>query len=478
MTRPERVAILGVLAVAAASCAIGLARRPLWADESLSVGATTQLVDTWEFTGGTMAAYYALLTPWASISHDRAWLRALSVVLALAVLPVVHRLARRLGDRFDAVLSTVLLAGSWAFVRYAQEARSYALAMLLTTASWAVLVRWARSDPSTPEARRSKAAYTALIVLALFSHGLTGLQVVAQAVAVGLLPDGKARIRALLPSFFVCIAALGLLTMVGAAEVANWIPPLSLDQLRELVEMFTGPSAVAQIGIGVGLVVGAVVALRTFRRPAPGQDGWLHGVVLVWALLPPVLLVMLSLARPYLLPRYVLGSLPALSILLMLATRPLRDRKLQLLAVLALGALLVAGRVSLHRAPYDDWAAMARAVATEAQPDDVIAFPTQTLRPTFDYAWWELEAPVTPEVISPTGPLGVVRRIYPYYGDDVVPDRLADAAPPRIWVIGAETIGRGDTVAPFLADPALVDYRVELRQRFDGGLEAVLLVRR
>lgn len=477
-SRRDLVALTVLVGAVATSCLVGLGRRPLWLDESLSVGATTQLVDTWKFTGGTMAGYYALLTPWASVSHDRAWLRLLSVILALAVVPITYRFARLLCGRREALLASALLGGSWAFTRYAQEVRAYSLAMVLTAAAWLVLVRWAQAPVPSPEARRLRAAYTTLVVLALLSHGLTGLQVIAQAFAVGLLPDRHRRVRALIPSGLAFVVTLGVLTSVGAAEVANWIPPLSLDQLGDLIHAFTGPGLWASVILGGSILAGVAVAVGAYRRGS-GIDAWRYAVVVSWALIPPFLLIAVSTVRPYMLPRYVLGSLPAVSMLMALSVRALDSRRLLVVAaVVVLMATVVFGRISLADDPYDDWARMAESVAAQAQADDVVAFPTLTVRPAFDFAWAEIDPEIAPQVISPVGPLGEIHRKYPYHGPDVVPALLAEQAPPRIWVIGAETVGKGDTFEPFLEDPALSDYRLERRENFDGGLELALLVRR
>jgi len=469
--------VSAVMAAVAGSCLVGIGRRPLWLDESLSVGATTQLVDTWRFTGGTMAAYYAVLTPWIAVSHDRVWIRALSLVFALAVLPVTYWIARQFAGRWEALLATALLGGSWTFTRYAQEARSYALAMLLTTLAWALLVRWVRTPLGTRRATRYQVLYTVLIVAALLAHGLTGLQVLAQIVAVGLLDDRSRRLRALVPSLLACMATLGLLSSVGAAEVANWIPPLSLHQLGEVLEAFTGPHVVVRLLLGAGIVAGATVAVRRFQQDH-SHGAWLYGALTAWAFVPPVLLILLSVVRPYLLARYVIGSLPAVAMLLVLSLRTLGDRTT---ARAALGVVLVvavvAGRISLHDEPYDDWAGVAQAVAADARHDDLIAFPTQTIRPAFDFAWSEIDAETAPRAISPVGPLGTVHRMYPYHDDPQVPALLAEEAPPRIWVVGDETVGRGDTMTPFLDDVRLGDYEVTLRQNFDGGLAVVLLER-
>ncbi len=476
----DRIGLAVIVLGALAWAGYGIGRKPFWLDESLSVGATTQLATTWRQTGGTMGAYYALLTGWSQVSLDRVWLRALSLALALAVLPVVHRLGRLVGGVAVARVATALTAGSWFFVRYAQEARSYALALLLTTVGWLALVEWVRSPADSREARRWSTVFAATAVLAVLSHGLTGLQLLAQLTALALLPDRRTRLRAMAPAAGAAFLALALLTVFGAAEVANWVPPLSLDQLHDLLAAFTGPSVVAQLALGAAAVAGAVAAVAAHRRAPASFDGWLRGVVVVWALLPPLALVALSALRPYLLPRYVLGSVPGIALLVALALEPLRHRRVAgAVALVALAGVLLAGRITLADEASADWAGTAELVADGARPGDVVAFPTQTVRQPFDFAWGELDDPaVTPSVVSPVGPLGEVHRFYRFYADDEVPGRLAELDPARIWVVSTETVAQGDLLTPFLAVPELDAYREVERRRFDGDLTVVLLERR
>ncbi|MCB0971021.1 MAG: glycosyltransferase family 39 protein, partial [Acidimicrobiales bacterium] len=173
------LAVLGAVAVLSALALAGLGRRSLWLDEAISVGATEQLVRTWRDTGGTMAAYYALLTPWSWVSVDRWWLRLLSLLLAAAALVVVHAVARRLVSARGAAAATLATAASWLVVRYAQEARAYALVLLVCSASWWALVR--AVDAPTDDARAHWwRRYAVLVVLAPLAHGLAVLQFAAQ----------------------------------------------------------------------------------------------------------------------------------------------------------------------------------------------------------------------------------------------------------------------------------------------------------
>ena len=132
---------VGVAMVAAAALSLPrLGSRTMWLDEVYTVGATSELLDTWRRTGGTQALYYLLVWPVAQVSTDPWAMRLPSVLFALAALGVVYEIGRRIWDVRVGVLATGGLALSWGLARYSMEARSYTLALLLVSLSGLALV--------------------------------------------------------------------------------------------------------------------------------------------------------------------------------------------------------------------------------------------------------------------------------------------------------------------------------------------------
>jgi hypothetical protein len=480
---------VGALALLAGLALWGLGRRSLWVDEAISVGATNELVATWKGTGGTMALYYALLAPWSQISIHPFWLRSLSLAFALVAIPIVWDVARRTFDRGVAAWATLLTAGSWLVVRYAQEARAYSLVLLLTSLSWLALVAAIQADDPA-ERRRWWRAYAVATVLSPLAHGLAILQFVGQVAFLALGPARREWLERLKPIVLALVAVMSVLVIAGASDVASWIPPVSASQLGDLVGALTGPPAPAQVVLGAAVVAGAVVALRRSSRAEDDRTRWLSLLPLCWGLLPVALLLVVSFARPYLLARYVVGSAPGIGLLLALAivgTAP-RPHLLRAAAVgAAVAGALVLAQVDLHRAPGDDWAGAAAAVAYEARPGDSIVFPNPSVRSAFDHAWLEEVGPdapsgpaqTTPTAVSPIEPIGDLRRFYLILEPSTLPRQVADTDHDRIWVVDQEGIGFEDSLTPFLDDPAIAEqFVVAGRTELDGGLGVVLLERR
>jgi mannosyltransferase len=109
--------------------------KPIWLDEAVAIWeAQRGLRESWYWLTQVEfhpPAYFALLHLWQWLCGDLpAATRALSAVCGTLTLPLFFAFARRLTDRPVALLATFILAISPFHVRFAQEARMYALLSL------------------------------------------------------------------------------------------------------------------------------------------------------------------------------------------------------------------------------------------------------------------------------------------------------------------------------------------------------------
>jgi mannosyltransferase len=434
-------------------------------------------------TGGTMALFYALLTPLSRLGISREWLRFPSVVFAMAAMPVLWATARRAFDRNVATLAALFTAGSWLAVRYAQSARSYALVLLLVTVSWWALLRAVSSDDPR-KARHAWWLFTVAVVLAPLAHGLAILQLGAQAAWLAVGPDRGRTLRRARPALVGAAAVtLGLLA-IGANQVASWVPPINRTQLAQLIAALTGPTLAASLILGAATIAGVAAAVHRHRHEADPVRRWMALIPIAWGLVPVVGLILLSFARPYLVSRYVAASAPGIGMLLALAATddawgPRRSKQ-AVGVVIAL--LLLAGQVDLHRWPGDDWAGAVRVIAAEAHPDDAVIFTNPSVRSAFDFAWNELPAearPTTPAALSPVEPIGDIRRFYVIVPFDRLPRAAVSSGHDRLWVVDQDGTSLANERIRFLADGAVVrTFRVASRVELAGGVRVTLLVRR
>jgi len=106
-------------------------------------------------------------------------LRLVSAVFAVASLPLVALLGRRLAGRSAGLIATALVAGSWVFLFHGVYARMYSLFLFLSLLSFVLLLR--ALDRGT---WRSWGAWGIAILLAVASHPYGALVLAAQGVFV------------------------------------------------------------------------------------------------------------------------------------------------------------------------------------------------------------------------------------------------------------------------------------------------------
>lgn len=467
-SRPARFGRVDLLVVAAA-CGLSLAatlprltRRPVWTDEGLTVGATTQLFDTLRGTGGTMALYYAVITPIAQLSTDRFWIRLPSALFVAATVAVTYLVARRIGGRWLAATSSLVLASTWALARWGIEARGYGLAMLLVAVGWLGVVELGATD----DPRRRRRGWVLLAVgglLGPLAHGLAALQLVAQAAVLVARADRRRFVRPLLVLGLAWAVLLLVLFAYGAGEVASWIEPPTWSDLKQVYAMLVGRGG---LGVAVGAVVVAGTAIAAIRvvRGAPwragstdvGADGWLPLVALAWAWGQPLAVLAISLVRPYQEPRYLVSSLPGVALLLGLAVTSLRGRPLRLGATAVLMAVLLSMQPAVTNTSGEDWPSVVAVLDAQAQPGDGLVM-RPLLRAPFDYAVAERGGTVALEPVSPEVPIGEPHRIYGE-PDGSLRQVLLDADERTVWVVVRGLESR-DEVEALRDDPELAGER-------------------
>ena len=164
-----------------------LGTRGIWFDETFSAMIArlrwSQFALTLWNREANMAFYYLILHFWEKLGSNPEFLRGLSVIFSVAALPLTYSLGARLFDRKTGLIAAWLLAINAYDVRYVQEARAYALVVLLSVLSTWLLVRNLQQQSSP-----SWAAFTIANVLLVYSHFYGGLLVIAQLVSLLFLP--------------------------------------------------------------------------------------------------------------------------------------------------------------------------------------------------------------------------------------------------------------------------------------------------
>lgn len=444
--------------------------RSLWVDEAFTMGAVRDLRRTMRATGGTMALYYVLIAPIAAVTHDRFWLRLPSALAVAATVWVTYAVGRRLRGVRLGGLAAGFVALSWFAARYGMEIRGYGLSLLLSSVSWLGLVAAVGAPPGR-DRRRWWALFVVASLLAPLAHGISGLQLVVQVASLLLAPDRRLWLRRIVPVALAAAVEIGLLFSIGAGEVGSWVKPLNANQLLGFARVLIGDGLVARTVVAIALVGGVVVTIASLRRQRD-LARWQSAVPLFWAAGLPVLLVAISLVRPYGVNRYLLSSLPGVALLAATALDRIPRRVPMALAGVALALCLWSDRRMAVTSTNERWSELADHLTVVIQPGDSVVMPPEA-RPAFDVAWDESERPTDPVPLRPAGEVGDVRRFYDEGPWSSSLEAIVRGGAPRIWYIDRGR-GRGEEVEALITDPAVeARYRVTADQRF--GRELILI---
>lgn len=136
---PKRQVGLAVAALTVGGALLrlpGLASRPLWMDEALSLGVATAPHPWVAIAADDLhpPLFALLLRGLAIVSHAEAWLRAPSFLASVLMIPLAWRAGRAWGRPNAGLVAATLVTVSPPLVVYAGEARPYALGAALVLA--------------------------------------------------------------------------------------------------------------------------------------------------------------------------------------------------------------------------------------------------------------------------------------------------------------------------------------------------------
>ena len=200
------VPILALTGLAAVLDSTRLGTKSLFLDEAVSFALARSPLSGLFHTlvGGeaNQGLYYLILHFWLLFGHGETWMRLLSVIPAVATVPVIWKLTDGLFGSRQATLASLLLVLSGFFVSFAQEARGYSLVVFLITASMYLFVQAVRK----PSALRW-VGYVLISTLAIYTHFFAAIVLLAQALSLPFLRGQRVRRKDIFWSF-ASIAAL------------------------------------------------------------------------------------------------------------------------------------------------------------------------------------------------------------------------------------------------------------------------------
>jgi mannosyltransferase len=228
-TRNVAAAIVVLTGLAAAVRFVGIGHQSYWYDEAHTVFlmhfSLGGMIGRLPGSETTPPLYFLVAWLWAhSVGSGEAGLRSLSALCGVLTVPLAYAVGKELFSRRVGLTCAALAACNPLLVWYSQEARSYALLVLLSAAGLLAFAHL-RRGPN----RRWAIVWTIASVLALATHYYAALTIVPQWVCL-LRWQRHARV-----------------SRIGLGVVAAWLAILGLLAIRQLHFLGTGGSWITYI---------------------------------------------------------------------------------------------------------------------------------------------------------------------------------------------------------------------------------------
>jgi uncharacterized membrane protein len=342
--------------------------------------------------------YYALLHGWMRLVGDSEFaVRTLSALFGTLTVPVIYRLARRIAGDTAGLLAALILAVSPFHVRFAQEARMYALLALEAALALYAVAIISLPQPATPNPKLATVVYILFTATALWTHNTAIFFFLATTLflltlhlrtSAPLLPCPSAPLRLC----FLAPLLLWLPWLVPFARQAAgvyrrfWLPAPTWGSVAGVIGAFLCDFLPLPL-LGVCVVGMALMALallgllRLRRRPA-------RAALLTIAFVTPIVgELLVSLWRPIFYARTLIWASLPLYVLMAVGLVALRRRSrliiVALIALLAVNGLALRNYyVNFEKEAWDEAAAL---VAERVRPDDLILFHATWGQIPFDY---------------------------------------------------------------------------------------------
>ncbi len=371
-----------------------LERASFWVDEVYTTlrmdGNLRHTLESVLSTGNQIPLYYLLLH---ALPHEGEFaLRYPSVLAGMVTVALLIVAARQLTSHRESVLwAGALLAVNPFHVVLSRTARPYALLVTLALLVSLAFIALARH----PRSWARWAVFTLSSAAVVMTHFFGLMLPLAQYIVLGFrIRRSRVLFRRWLAGWMVAglpFLAWNLARLARGNITPNtaWIPAPGLDDValtfQNLIVGHYGPPAwyaiPGLVAAAVGLGAGAYHAARAWRRGAAFYWLWL-------VLAPFAAILLISLVRPLYIDRYFAETLPAWLLLVWLGLSRLPGRGLgtALLALVVLSGLLVV--ISARRSGHEEregWRPLADTVRQEQQPGDGVLVQRSATLNAFAY---------------------------------------------------------------------------------------------
>lgn len=387
--------LVGIAALAAIVRFATLDAQSFWYDEAVAVGLVRMdlgdMLDRIPDSESTPPLYYVVAWLWAKLfGTGEVGMRALPALCGTAFVPVAYAAAARLASARAGLVAAALAAVNPLLVWYSQEARAYALLVLLAGLSFYLFARILTGDPR----RRSVVLWAAVSALALTTHYFAAFLVVLEGAWLLVAAADRRPVAIACGALAAVQAALmPLLLHQRSLDLADFIDeiPLGYRLARTPKQFLVGFDAPGEVvsAIVAGLLVLFALWLVWSRGEQRERRAARIGLIVGSALLAvPALLAVAG--TDHFDTRNVLAAWPPLAVAVAAGLGARRAGTAGLVATVALvvvtstTVVFVATRSDLQR---DNWRGVAEALGEpRTKPRAVVVTPFTAPAPFAVYA--------------------------------------------------------------------------------------------
>lgn len=379
---------------------VTLAGQSLWRDEvdtiRFSSWAFRDLISGLTQQGHNGPLFFLLVRPWRILTGDSEFaLRYPSAALGTLAIPVGYTLARRLGfSRRAGLLLGLLLATSPYLVWYSQEAKMYTLLWAVVTLAFVAYLK-----ALAGQGVRWWIVFVVSTSISFYLHILAPLMLAVYGlVAILQLGDVRRRRRAWLIGLacltlpYLPLAVWQLDFLISGVNRGHPFYPLR-QEFYILLQLYA--SGLLRIGwINLTAIVTFIflflagLFLNNRRAVAEKVTSTTRLLLAAWALLPPLVVYLISLRVPIFEDRYLIYITPAFYLLAVLGLILVR-RHSRPLAGLCLGLILTVNAIGIWQQQSQpikpNFRAAGEYLSNQSIPPAAIMVQMPYLRHTLDY---------------------------------------------------------------------------------------------
>jgi uncharacterized membrane protein len=355
-----------------------LDRKSYWWDEVATVQiCSAPWSEFWQWlwhNEANMTFYYLLVRQWIHLGDSERTIRSLSVIFAVVSIALIYAVGIRAFESTKAgLIAALLLSVNTAHIAYAQEARSYALLVLLCLLSLLFFLRIPASNMG------NAMAYIVVSVLAVYTHFFAVFFLGAQWCTLFWLPGNDPQWkRFVLPISIIVILivpALYYMLFRNSGQISH-TPATQFNHLIRLLYFLVADGGRYHKVLALLYLLSITVAVRRLvvrsRNNAGSLRDWNTAVMICSLVIPVIVTFVLSMWMPMFAMRYLLICLAPL---VLLAAQGLAELPLEWIRVGVASCIVLFSIGALrwyYGHPKDDWRGLAAYVIEHAKPGDAV----------------------------------------------------------------------------------------------------------